>query len=210
MSAQNPNHAVCNSRRSASVSHRSVRRLLEGKQGASAVEFALVCAPFLALLGAIVQTAFSIWATQNFEYQFQKVARTLFTGQFQQTNSQSATAATLLAAIKNSMCGSGSATTITVFDCSNIRIDISLGTNFASSTPVRPVDPATKDWSAGFGTRYACAGPNTIVVATAAVKFPVFFGALNIAFSSFADGSQLLESTAVFRTEPYTAGASPC
>jgi pilus assembly protein Flp/PilA len=184
--------------------------MLSHSQGATAVEFALVCAPFLALLGATIQTAFSIWATQNFEYQFQKTARTLFTGQFQQANSQSADSATLLAAFKSAMCGSGSATTMTVFDCSNIKIDISLGTNFASSTPIRPVDPTTRDWSSGFGSHYACAGPSTIVVATAAVKFPVFFGALNRAFSSFADGSQLLMSTSVFRTEPYTAGSSPC
>lgn len=179
-------------------------------RGATAVEFGLVCAPFLALLGAIVQTAFSIWAAQNFEYQFQRTVRALFTGQFQQNNAQSASSSTLLSAIKTSMCGSGSTATLTVFDCSNLKIDISIGTNFASLAPVYPLDPTTKDWSPNFGNHYACAGPSTIVIATAATKFPVFFGALNLGFSSFADGSQLLESTAVFRTEPYTAGASPC
>lgn len=183
--------------------------MISDTRGATAVEFGLVCVPFLALLGAILQVAFSIWATQNFDFVFQKTARSLFTGQFQQNNSQSASAATLLAALKTSMCGTG--TSVTVFDCSGVKLDIALGTNFASATPATPVDPTTRDWSSGFGTRYACAGPGTIVVATAAAKFPVFFGALNLGFSSFADGSQLLMSTAVFRTEPYSAGsASPC
>jgi len=49
------------------------------------------------------------------------------------------------------------------------------------------------------------------VIATAAVKFPVFFGLLNPGLSNFADGSKLLQSTAVFRTEPYSSGnASSC
>jgi pilus assembly protein Flp/PilA len=178
-------------------------------RGATAVEFGLVCVPFLALLGAILQVAFSIWAAQNFDFVFQKTARSLFTGQFQQTNSQSATAGTLLAALKTSMCGSGGS--VTVFDCSGVKLDVSLGTNFASIKLPAPIDSGTRDWSAGFGTHYTCPGPGTIVVATAAAKFPVFFGLLNLGFSSFADGSQLLMSTAVFRTEPYSVGSgAPC
>ncbi len=186
------------------------RKLRGDSTGAAAVEFALVSVPFLALLGALIQTAFSIWASQNFDYEFQKTARTLFTGQFQQQNNQSVNAAVILAAFKNNMCGSGSSSVVTMFNCNNVRVDISLGTNFAASVAAQPVDPNTRDWSSGFGSHYSCAKPGTIVVATAAVKFPVFFGSLNSAFSSFADGSQLLESTAVFRTEPYSAGASPC
>ena len=46
------------------------------------------------------------------------------------------------------------------------------------------------------------------MIATAAVKFPVFFGSLLPAFSNFSDGSKLLQSTVVFRTEPY--GTSTC
>ena len=132
--------------------------------------------PFLALLGAILQVAFSIWAAQNFDFVFQKTARSLFTGQFQQTYTQSASAATLLAALKTSMCGTGTGASVTVFDCSGVKLDIALGTNFAWTTPAAPVDPGTRDWSSSFGTHYTCAGPGTIVVATAAAKFPVFFG----------------------------------
>lgn len=178
-------------------------------RGATAVEFGLVCVPFLALLGAFIQVAFSIWAAQNFDFVFQKTARSLFTGQFQQANSQSASAATLLAALKSNMCGTSAS--VTVFDCSTVKLDIALGTNFASATPAAPVNPATRDWSSGFGTHYVCPGPGTIVVATAAAKFPVFFGLLNAGFSTFVDGSQLLMSTAVFRTEPYSSGSTaPC
>lgn len=187
------------------------RRLLADRSGSTAVEFGLVAMPFLALLAGIIQVAFMIWAQQNFDFVFQRTARTLFTGQFQQNNNESASAATLLAALKTSMCGSGTSATPVIFNCSAVKLDVTLGTNFASSTPVYPVDPSTRDWSAGFGTHYACAAPGSILIATAAVKFPIYFGLMNTIFANFADGSKLLESTAVFRTEPYTSTTnSPC
>lgn len=192
-----------------------VRRALGDTRGAAAIEFGLVCLPFLALLCAIVQVAFVIWAAQNFDFAFQKAARTLFTGQFQQNNSQAATSATLLTALQSSLCGSGASATPVLFNCAAVKIDISLGVSsgagFAGSTAPSPVDPATRDWATGFGTHYACAAPGKIVIATGAVKFPIIFGLLNAGLSNFADGSKLLESTAVFRTEPYAAtSSSPC
>lgn len=193
----------------------TLRRALGDTQGAAAFEFALVCLPFLALLGAIIQIAFVIWAAQNFDFAFQKAARSLFTGQFQQNNSQSATSTVLLAALQTTMCGSGASAAPVLFNCSAVKIDIILGTasgsSFSGSTAPSPVDPTTRDWAAGFGTHYACAAPGKILIATAAVKFPIIFGLLDAGLSNFVDGSKLLESTAVFRTEPYAASNnSPC
>lgn len=188
-----------------------VARLLADASGATAVEFGLVAVPFLALLAAIIQVAFVIWAQQNFDFVFQRTIRTVFTGQFQQNNDETADPSVLLAALQAKMCGSGTSTVVTVFNCSGVKIDITLGKNFAGSAPTPPIDPSTRDWASGFGTHYSCAAPGSILIATAAVKFPVFFGALNAVFSNFADGSKLLESTAVFRTEPYVSGTnSPC
>lgn len=192
-----------------SPERKRVRAMMRDVRGATAIEFGLVCLPFLALLGGIIQIAFTIWAGQNFDIVFQKTARTLFTGQFQTANSGTSDPNVLLAALKTSMCTTGASATVTLFNCSQVKIDVSLGTDFANSTPINPINPSTRDWSASFGTHYACAGPKAIVIATAAVKFPVYFGLLNAALSNFADGSKLLQSTAVFRTEPY-ADQSPC
>ena len=184
------------------------RRLLGDTRGAAAVEFGLVCLPFFALLGAIIQIAFTIWAAQNFDFVFQKTVRTLFTGQFQQNNDQTVGSAALLMALQQNMCA---ASTSMIFNCSAVKIDISLGTNFATSIPTYPIDPSTHDWASGFGTHYACAKPGAIVIATGAVKFPVFFGLLDAGLRNFVDGTKLLESTAVFRTEPYvSSSSSPC
>lgn len=185
-------------------------RLLADARGVTAVEFGIVCAPFLALLGAIVQIALMAWAQENLDFTFQQAARGLFTGKFQLSNAQSSDAATLLTALRKTMCGSGSSNPSTVYSCPGVKLDVRLGTNFASAAPIAPVNGATRTWSSSFGTNYSCAAPGSIVIATAAVEFPIFFGLWNAGLTTFADGGTLLQSTAVFRTEPYASGASPC
>lgn len=186
--------------------------LLHDERGATAVEFGLVALPFFALLATIIQVAFTIWAQQNLDFVLQRTVRSMFTGQFQAANSGTTDSATLLTALKTSMCGPNNAPTVVLFDCSSIKIDVTLGTNsgttFAGSIVSPPVDPTTKNWSAGFGTHYSCAAPGAIVITTAAVKFPVFFNLLTASFMDFSDGSALLQSTAVFRTEPYGTQAN--
>ncbi len=185
-------------------SGRPLAALTSDVRGVAVIEFGLVALPFLALLGATAQIAFTIWAQQNLDYAMQRTTRSLFTGQFQAANVGTTDSATLLSLLKQDMCGSGAASR--VFQCSGVKIDVTIGTNFATSAPLQIIDPSTKNWSPDFGTHYTCAGPNTIVIATAAVKFPVFFSLLNGSLANFADGSKLLQSTVVFRTEPYGAG----
>ena len=189
--------------------------LLRDQSGAAAVEFALVSLPFLALCGAIIQVAFQIWATQNFDRALQNATRTIFTGQFQSANSAQTDAATLLAALKTTMCGPTTATIANVFNCQAVRIDVATSTSFSSATPSKPVDTTTGTWSTSFGTRYDCAKPGTIVIVTAAVQFPTLFNLLGLNTKKIDSGtgssSSLLTSTAVFRTEPYqTSGSGPC
>lgn len=188
--------------------------LCRDNSGAAAVEFAMVSMPFLALCGAIFQVAFQIWATQNFDRALQNAVRTIFTGQFQSANSTQTDAATLLAALKTTMCGPASATVANVFNCQAVRIDVATSTSFSNASPSKPVDTATGTWNTSFGTRYDCAKPGTIVVVTAAVQFPTFFNLLGLNTKKIESGSNssgLLTSTAVFRTEPYqTSGSGPC
>lgn len=183
--------------------------------GTASVEFAIIALPFLAIVGFILQIAFQIWATQNFDRALQGAVRNLFTGRFQIETAGQTDAAILLATLKTKMCGPASATIANVFNCQNVRIDVATAGTFAAATPTVPVDTATGTWTTEFGRRYECAKPGTIVIVTAAVPFPSFFTLLGLdmrRFSSGSDtGSALLKSVAVFRTEPYqTNGASAC
>lgn len=190
-------------------------RLGRDTGGAAAVEFALVALPFLALCGAIIQIVFQMWATQNFDRALQNAVRTIFTGQFQLDTAGQTNPATVLATLKARMCGSPVSPVPTVFNCQNVKIDVATSSSFASATANKPIDTATGTWSTSFGSNYKCASPGTIVIVTAAVPFPTFFNLMGLNTKQFtsgsAEGSSLLTSTAVFRTEPYQiVGASPC
>ena len=188
---------------------------LRDKHGAAAVEFAFVAMPFLALCGSVFQVAFQIWATQNFDRALQNAVRTIFTGQFQLANAGQTDAATMLAALKTTMCGPAAATIVNVFNCQAVKIDVATASTFASATASTPINATTGTWNTSFGTNYACAKPGTIVIVTAAVQFPTFFNLMGLNTRKFSTGagagSSLLTSTAVFRTEPYQiVGTSPC
>ena len=185
-----------------------LRSFATATEGAAALEFALVSLPFLALVGAIVQIAFVIWAGQNFDRTVQNAVRTLFTGQFQIANAGTSSPAILLKKLNDAMCGTGANRTVTLFDCSSVKVDVSVASSFSAGAGATPMNATSRTWNSGFGTNYACAKPGAIVVVTAAVKIPVFFSLLNLAQKSFADGTHLLQSTAVFRTEPYQTTAS--
>ena len=72
------------------LSRRSRRRLLRhflrNREGATAVEFALVALPFLAILFAIIELALNFWVTQVLENAVSDASRRIYTGQFQQEN----------------------------------------------------------------------------------------------------------------------------
>ena len=62
---------------------RRVRRFARQQDGTAAVEFGLVAAPFLALLFAIIETAFVFFAGQTLEAAVADSARLIMTGQAQ-------------------------------------------------------------------------------------------------------------------------------
>ena len=170
--------------------------------GSTTVEFALVAVPFIALLGGIIQFAFIIWAGQNLDFMLQRAVRSLLTGSFQNANAGVTNSSTLLTNLKNVMCGSGTSAAATVFTCSNVKLNVSVINSFGSAASANSYDSANKSISASFES-YTCATPGQIVVVTAAVALPTFFKLLNPGVVVMADGSYLLQSAAVFRTEPY-------
>lgn len=179
-------------------------------KAASAVEFALVSLPFFLLLAGIIQISLIVWAAQNLDDALQRASRVIYTGTFQNDSGAEASQSKLLNNLKSVICGEQNNKIPTVFNCGGLRLDVTLSSSFASGNVPPILDPKTGDWSSNFGSRYSCASPGAIVVVTAAVKFPVAFSILNAGATQFSDGSRLLQSTAVFRTEPYQTSGSGC
>ena len=72
-------------RKSPAALPRLVRRFLRKKDGAAAIEFAMVAAPFLALVFAILETAIVFFAGQALETATADSARLIMTGQAQKS-----------------------------------------------------------------------------------------------------------------------------
>jgi len=170
-----------------------VARLLRGDDGAAAVEFALVAAPFLTLLFAIMETALVFFAGQSLETAAADSARLILTGQAQ-------TQGLTQSSFKDAVC----ARIYGVFDCTNgMNVDVQTYSSFSAATITRPVD-ANGNLQTNF--TYAPGGPCAIVVVRLIYQFPVYVSLLNLA--DLGNGKRLLMATSVFRNEPYQGTCS--
>ncbi len=168
------------------------RRLVQDKSGATAVEFSLVAAPFLALLVGLVQTAVVFLAGRELDEAVAQASRYILTGQAQ---NQSMTQAQF----SNWVCQSIYA----LFNCNNLMVNVQSFSSFASATTSAPTltfnaqGQVTNTWT------YNPGGPGDIVVVQVMYQWPIVLGPLGFNLSNLSNGDRLLMSTAVFKNEPY-------
>lgn len=176
----------------------SVVRLLQafGKRndGAVAIEFGMVVAPFLAMLFAILETALVFFAGQTLETAVADSARLILTGQAQtQGFSQ--------AAFKDAVCTK----IYGLFDCkNNMVVDVQKYVNFAGVDLSRPVDSEGKVKPAVYNP----GGPCEIVVVRLIYEYPVYLAFLGFDLADMNGHKRLVVATSVFRNEPYAGTCS--
>jgi Flp pilus assembly protein TadG len=169
---------------------RTVRRFARGEDGAAAVEFAMVAAPFLALMFAIMETALVFFASQTLETAVADSARLIMTGQAQ---TQSFTAAQFKSAVCAKIGG--------LFDCQGgLQIDVKTYSSFGSVDNSKPLD-ANGNLKTNFG--YQPGGPGEIVVVRLMYQWPVYASLLGFNLGDMAGNKRLVMATAAFRNEPY-------
>ena len=166
-------------------------RFVKHQDGAVAIEFGLVLAPFLLLLFMIMETALVFFAGQTLETAAADSARLIKTGQAQTQGLNTDT-------FKQAVC----ARIYGLFDCSQgMMVDVKAYSQFSSIDGATvPVDPATGDPK----TRYEPGGPGEIVVVTLMYKWPISV-TMTQAFLGNQNGksARMLTSTVAFRNEPY-------
>jgi Flp pilus assembly protein TadG len=168
----------------------AVRRLVRQQDGAAAVEFAMVAAPFLALIFAIMETAIVFFAGQALETAVADSSRLIMTRQAQ-------TQGMTQAQFKDAVC----AKIYGLFDCQNgVQVDVRKFSTFANITMPSPVDASGNFQSMG----YDPGGPGDIVVVRLFYKYPIYVSLLGFgsSMSNVAGGMRLLAATAAFRNEP--------
>ena len=169
----------------------AARRLLLQQDGAAAVEFGLVAAPFLALVFAIMESAIVFFAGQALETAAADSARLIMTGQAQTQGFDQAK-------FKQAVCGK----IYGLFNCnSGLYIDVKNYTSFSSINTSKPIDSNGNLQTGNFG--YQPGGPGDIVVVRLMYQWPVYVSLLGLNLSDMSGGKRLLVSTIAFRNEPY-------
>jgi len=167
-----------------------LRRFVRHESGGAAVEFAIVAAPFLALMFAIIETAIVFFAGQTLETAVADAARLIMTGQAQQQAFDQAK-------FKDAVC----ARVFALFDCKNgILVDVRTYSSFSSANTGKPVD-ANGNLVNNFV--YQPGGPGDIVVVRIMYEWPVYVSLLGFNLADMSGGKRLLMATAAFRNEPY-------
>ncbi|MCU0789778.1 MAG: pilus assembly protein [Nitratireductor sp.] len=179
---------------------RIVRRFHNSEKGTTAIEFAMLAAPFFVLLFGIIESSLIFFAGQMLESSVDEVARKVRTGQLNNTITA--------AQFRTEVCNSAAI----LFDCDGIKIDVKVAAKFQDlgNPPIANGTNNSTDFSA-YGFTAPC--PEEIAMVTASYEWPIFtyFAADNIYPQSRGANNSafrkiLLNAVSVFRTEPYPAG----
>lgn len=168
---------------------RLARRFVRQQDGAAAVEFALVAAPFLALTFAILETAMVFFAGQTLEAAVADSSRLIMTGQAQSANFSQAQ-------FKTAVC----ARIYGLFDCANgLYVNVQ---TYASFSAVNTTPPVTNG-QFNTTTTYNPGDVGNIVAVSLYYQWPIYVSMLGNNLANLNGGNRLLSATAVFRVEPY-------
>lgn len=164
---------------------------LRSEDGTSAVEFAMIALPFLAIIFATLQMAILLMAQEELETAVEKSGRLVLTGQVQNQNMTQAQ-------FTNTICSN----LVELFNCSNLMLNMQTATSLSAANPAAPTltfgsnGQVTNTWS------YQPGSPGSIVVLQVMYQWPVFGGLLGFNLSNLPNGNHLLMATSVFKNEP--------
>jgi Flp pilus assembly protein TadG len=167
------------------------RRFVRQNDGAAAVEFGMVAAPFLALIFAILETALVFFAGQTLETAAADSARLIMTGQAQTQGFDQGK-------FKAEVCKR----VFFLFDCAGkMQVDVRTHTSLGDADMSKPIDPKTGELINNF--TYKPGGPGDLVVVRLLYEYPIIVPQLGINLTDMAGNKRLLVATSAFRNEPY-------
>ncbi|HXW20806.1 MAG TPA: TadE/TadG family type IV pilus assembly protein [Roseiarcus sp.] len=159
--------------------------------GMAAVEFALVAAPFFALIIAILELALIFVAQAALETAVEETARLVLTG-------QALSSGLTQAQFQADVC----AKLPSPFVCSGVMVNLVTASSFSTAVTTAPTLTYNASGQVNNAWQYQVGGPGSIEVMQVMYQWPVFPGPLNLNFANLSNGSYLLMATSVFRNEP--------
>ncbi len=179
---------------------RRLSALAKAEGGATAVEFAMISVPFLALLFAIFELGAMFMASTAIDAAVESAARQIRTGQLQTGGSNSA------AGFKAIVCNNIS--WISTSDCqSNLTLDVRTFASFGTIAVTSPVKNGAIDQTqVGFNSGTSC----DIVVVRAFYPWTLLTPTLEPGLPDMNANQRLLTATVAFRNENWSTATTGC
>jgi Flp pilus assembly protein TadG len=174
------------------IKRRRWRAFFADRKGATAVEFALIGAPFVALLVALIQTFLVFFAQQLLETAVIQSSRMILTGQAQAQNMTQSQFASLVC----------SNLTI-LFNCSNLMIDVEVAGAWNAANTGAPNLTYDSNGNVTNSWQFAPGNPGDIVVVRVAYLWPVFLGPLGFNLANQPNNMRLIMASTAFMNEAY-------
>jgi Flp pilus assembly protein TadG len=167
---------------------RTIYRFCRGREGATAVEFALIAPAFLATLIALLQTCVFLFAQMALQNAANQAARYFMTGQAQNNGWSAST-------VVSKVCPQ------TLFTCSNLIIIVQNYSSFAAANTSAPQlynnGQLITNWTYDPGT------PGEVMVVQLVYPWSVVGGPLGFVLSNLPNSAAEMMGVSAFRVEPY-------
>ena len=173
-------------------------RFAAAREGAAAVEFALVVGPFLFMIFAVLELAVVSLLSSSLDTASERAARRIRTGQVQ-------TAGETVGAFKTSLC---EGMNWLASGCeANIQVDVRTFQQFADTNIANPIKdcppPGTGKCFDESSLLFNSGGPTDVVVVRTYYKWPLLTPFLSKALARLDGNVAVVISTQTFRNEPY-------
>ena len=161
------------------------------RRGQTAVEFALIAAPFFFLIFGLLEICLIFIMSTVLEYAVSDAAREIRTGQAQEAGFSQLD-------FRNAVCSK----LFGLMGCdSNLHIDVKRLSNFSTAELTYPVDEDGKFDDSGF--QFQPGGANEIVAVRVYYEWSLVTPILSAPLINLANGKHLIQATTVFRNEPF-------
>lgn len=158
------------------------RRFATDREGAAAVEFAMVAMPFFFVLFMIIEVSLVFLAGQLLETATTDASRLVMTGQAQTANFDQAR-------FRTEVCNRIGM----LIPCAAVNVDVQTYAGFGAANTGRPVGPG------GFNA----GGAGDIVVVRVTHEWRAAVPTFGMVLGDLPNGNRLLLSTVAFRNEPF-------
>src|SRR5580698_4547698 len=167
---------------------------INDSKGATAVEFALIATPFLAIIAALIQTFLVFFAQSVLENAVRQSSRQILTGQAQtQDASLSQTAA--MAAFHQTVCNNAAV----LFTCTGLMVDVQVASNWSSANTAMPTLTYDSSGNVTNSWQFNPGNAGDVVVVRVMYLWPVFFGPIASNMANQANGSRQIMASAAFQ-----------